>query len=259
MILGSLLALLASGCATPPESRPSPFARFGRAVVEDHRYAYQREQVSQLIVPLGVAGTLANTNADRSLRDRWQDNRRNDFTNDVGRLFRYVGDAGQNRVSIPLYGLGMLAGGYSGEPAQDSPLAVWASHSLRANILGGIQAGILAHALGSPRPPEGESDWNPGEDDNGVSGHAFYGAVPLLTAGHMTNSDGWRYTLYTLSTLPALSRINNDKHYTSQVVMGWSIAWLSTTLIADRTQDSRWQVQLLPTPSGARLMFRYSL
>src|SRR5690606_20584378 len=114
----------------------------------------------------------------------------------------------------------------------DTPAARWASRSLRANILGGTQAWALTYMLGSHRPRAGTSDWQPWNDNDGVSGHSFYGAVPFLTAAHMSDSAGWKATLITLSTLPAFSRVNDDQHYLSQAVMGWSIAWLSTRTIA---------------------------
>ncbi|HET9679800.1 MAG TPA: phosphatase PAP2 family protein [Gammaproteobacteria bacterium] len=235
--------------------------RFAGDVVADYRYGYQPAQLVDYLVPLAVAGTLANTQLDREIRDTWQQDIRGEFSNDVGRIFLEVGDAGQNKISLPAYLLTMWASGYSGIDAQDNAVAIWASRSARANLIGGPQAWALTYALGAHRPGVGESDWAPWRDNDGVSGHAFYGAVPLLTAGHMSDSPGWRYTWYALSVLPAVSRINNDQHYTSQVVMGWSIAWLTTRNIAQREQgdQSGWQVQVLPFYKGGMVVFSYPL
>lgn len=253
--------LLSCGCASLDTRNPdSAFERFAADVGADYRHAYQAEQLTDLFVPLAVAGSFANSNLDRSIRDRWQNDIRGETSNDIGRIFLEVGDAGQNKISLPAYTLTMLAGGYTGVESRDNAAATWAARSARANLLGGPQAWALTYALGSHRPDVGESDWNPWNDNDGVSGHAFYGAVPLLTAGHMSESPGWRYTWYTLSVLPALSRINNNQHYTSQVIMGWSVAWLTTRNIAAGSRARRqWQVTLLPLEDGGLLVFRYPL
>jgi hypothetical protein len=84
---------------------------------------------------------------------------------------------------------------------------------------------------GGSRPSEGESYWRPFNGDNGVSGHAFLGGVPFLTAARMTDDPYIKGALYFFSALPALSRINDDKHYASQAFLGWYLAWLSVRAV----------------------------
>jgi len=43
---------------------------------------------------------------------------------------------------------------------------------------------------------------------------------------------------YGLSTLPGLSRINDDVHYFSQAALGWYLAYLSCAAI-EKTEDQR--------------------
>lgn len=61
---------------------------------------------------------------------------------------------------------------------------------------------------------------------NGVSGNAFVGAVPFLTIASMNPDNKFiKYPAYLASAAAAWSRINDDKHFPSQVVLGWYMAW----------------------------------
>jgi len=93
---------------------------------------------------------------------------------------------------------------------------------------------------GGTRPDEGSSRGRPFHDDHGVSGHAFIGAVPFLTAGRMCAENPLaRYLLYAASTRPTLSRINDNAHYPSQPFPGWFLAWEATGAIAQPEQGDR--------------------
>jgi hypothetical protein len=102
-------------------------------------------------------------------------------------------------------------------------------------------------ALGASRPEEGDSHWHFFEDNNAVSGHAFMGAVPFLTAAGMVKSPVLKAFLYCGSTLPALSRINDDAHYFSQAALGWWIGYLAASSI-ERTETHKQSVTIAPVP-----------
>lgn len=263
VLLASLSMLTA--CAAPRQPQATSddenaLTRFVQHSVDDHRRHYQSEVLLDLLPPLLLAGSLANTNADQWIRDTWQDDIRSNTSNDISRVFLRVGDAAQNKISLPIYSITMLAAGYDGDEQHDSAAATWAARSLRANILGGPQAFVLTYGLGSHRPQVGSSHWNPDNDNDGVSGHTFYGAVPFLTAARMVEQDHWRYTLYALSVMPGISRINDNQHYTSQVVMGWSLAWLATRTVANSgTNASDFSVTPLVLPDGAYVVFNWQL
>ncbi len=212
-----------------------------------------------MIPPLVVSGALATSNADRWVSETWKDDVRSGISNDISRVFREFGDAAQPRLSIPAYVLVMAGTDYSGYPERDNAMATWAERSLRANILGGPQQLAFCYLLGSSRPEDGPSTWNPWKDDNGASGHSFYGAVPILTAARMTENRAWRYGLYALSVLPAWSRINDDRHYLSQAVLGWSLAWLATGTVAESGSDEdTLSVTPLLTPDGGYVMVNWN-
>lgn len=260
----ALLAVLAAGCARAPVYRAdhdgdSALTRLVQHSMNDYRRHYDADSLLDLLPPLALAGALANTSADRRIRDAWQDDARSDFSDELADVFLEVGDAAQNRWSAPAYSLTMLAAGYTGRIEDDSTAATWAERALRANVLGAPQAWMFTYMLGSHRPGAGESDWNPWNDNDGVSGHSFYGAVPFLTAARMADTPGWRCTWYALSVLPAYSRINHDNHYTSQAVMGWSIAWLATATIAeDPARDDGVSFMPVLTPDGGYVLVSWS-
>lgn len=242
-----------------PELRDTPIERLLAHSVGDHRRHYDTRSLFSLVPPLVLGGALATSSADRWVRQTWKDDIRSDISDDLSKVFRQFGDAAQPRWSMPAYALVMAGTDYSGYAEQDSVIATWAERSLRANILGGPQQLAFCYLLGSGRPEDGPSTWNPWKDNNGASGHSFYGAVPILTAARMTESTGWRYGLYTLSLLPAWSRVNDDRHYLSQAVIGWSLAWLATGTVAESESDKgALSITPLLTPDGGYVMVNWN-
>jgi membrane-associated phospholipid phosphatase len=76
----------------------------------------------------------------------------------------------------------------------------------------------------------------------------------------MTDRPWLKAPLWAASFVPAWSRINDDRHYLSQVVLGWWLAWLSVCSV-DETQRQRqcWQLAPLlgPETMGAGLHVSY--
>ena len=64
----------------------------------------------------------------------------------------------------------------------------WGEKSFRTILLGGPVLLVSQRLTGGHRPEEDGSEWNFSLDSNGVSGHAFMGAIPFLTAAHMTDN-----------------------------------------------------------------------
>ena len=89
----------------------------------------------------------------------------------------------------------------------------------------------------------GSSHWHPFRRANAVSGHAYIGAIPFITAAQMTDKPVVKGLFYVLSTVCAWSRINDDAHYLSQAVLGWYLAYLSVRAVT-KTESRR------PLPRG---------
>jgi hypothetical protein len=110
----------------------------------------------------------------------------------------------------------------------------------------------LQQVIGASRPGEAESGshWEPFHDDNGVSGHSFMGAVPFITAAHMTKNPWLRGGLYLGSGMAGLSRINDNHHYASQAALGWWMAYLAARCVNPTERDAFLQPVVQTTPGG---------
>lgn len=171
---------------------------------------------------LAGGGLLANTSGDREAHEFYQDNLRSGAANTLSDVSKVPGEV---FVAVPLIlGVHLLS--------DEGPVAVWAERSLRALFLGGPLGLAVQSATGGARPKEGESKWKPFKDNNGLSGHAFVGAVPFITAAKMEDGALEKSILYAASALPALSRINDGEHYLSQAFLGWYLAYLSSSVVS---------------------------
>lgn len=196
---------------------------------------------------IGIAADAvpANTNADRWIRDKYQRNLRSGGTDDVAKVARVPGMA---LVAVPVtigaYGAGHLL--------RNPTIREWSQRSFRATIVGAPSLLFLQSAIGSHRPDEGNSHWNPFHASDGVSGHAYIGAVPLLTAAEMSDSPYRKGLFFALSTLPGLSRINDNEHYFSQTALGWYLAYLSCKVVAreDTAPGRHTRFEVAPLPGG---------
>jgi len=135
----------------------------------------------------------------------------------------------------------------------------WGQRCIRAMAVGTPMVGILQVGLGSTRPGLGSSYWNPLNASHGVSGHAYVGSIPFLTAASMTDSPYLKVPLVLASCLTGWSRIQTDDHYFSQVALGWWMGYLAVRAV-NRTQDEERGIEFLPGSSegpGVSMLLRY--
>ena len=247
--LAALLLPLGHQCVAADNGAIS---RSYEAVTTDIRNFYlDRKNLTRLGIGVAGAAVFANTGMDRYIRNKYQDDLRSHRTDEATKIFNISGTA-LVLVTVPVYigtyGAGMLL--------HNRTLEEWAQKSLRATVVGGPALIFLATATGGDRPTEGNSRWKPFHNFHGVSGHAYIGAVPFITAAKMSENLYQKALLYGLSTFTGLSRINDDKHYFSQVALGWYLAYLSCAVVEkgpDR-QEGRVHVQLAPVPKGIAIM-----
>jgi len=201
---------------------------------------------------IGVAGAavFANTGMDRYIRNKYQDDLRSDETDGTLKIFNISGTA-VALVIAPAY-LGAYG---AGKLLHNSTMEEWALKSFRATVVGGPALLLLAAATGGDRPTEGDSNWGAFNNFHGVSGHTYFSAVPFITAAKMSDNPYQKAIFYGLSTLTGLGRINDDKHYFSQVALGWYIAYLSCAVVEKGTgpREGRVHVQLAPVPKGVAI------
>lgn len=201
---------------------------------------------------IGIAGDglFANTNMDRYIRDRYQENLRSNGTDHAAKIAKV---AGEGLVAVPvyigLYGAGLLL--------QNPTMETWAQRSFRATIVGAPAHLFLQEAIGADRPTDGNSKWRPFHSSHGVSGHAFIGGIPFITAAKMAENPYLKGAFYGLSTLTGLSRINDDAHYFSQAALGWYLAYLSCDVVlkTEQGREGKTDIAFVPVENGFAATF----
>ena len=227
-------------CPAPSSAAGEESLRGAFSVIEkDYRAFYLDYQVmGSLGAGVLGAGGIANSSADRKVNEYFQNNLRSGATDSFSDVARVPGDV---LIAVPL-----LFGAYA--LSNEGAVKSWAGDSLRALFVGAPAGLFIQYATGASRPEEGSSGWKPFRGNNGLSGHAFVGAVPLITAAKMQDSAAMKSLFYGLSILPGLSRMNDEKHYLSQAALGWWLAYLSTGVIENKSKAA--SVRVSPFGEG---------
>jgi PAP2 superfamily protein len=229
---------------------------FGLAL-DDARNFYSWPNLGAFALGIAAAAPLANTSADRHIRNWYQQHVRNGRLDGLADFTTY---AGQLWVLVPVaLETSALLGNAEDDYWRDGGLYEWSNRSLRAIALGYPPAVALYGLLGSGRPDRNDSRWHPFRYFHGVSGHSFIGAVPFLTAASMTDNLLVQAPLVVGSFATGWARINNDRHYFSQVALGWWIAFLSVHSVG-QTQEQRSHFSFAPCTTegpGISLQFHY--
>lgn len=226
-------------------SSPSQFLG---TVTQDYEHLYlSPSRWLQLGVAFGTGAVMANTNIDASIQDWYQEHMRSDSSDRVSEVAKVFGEG---LYMIPISVAAAVLGDRFSTDGETSLIGTWGRRATRAYLAGGPLSLLSQWATGGSRPDEDDSHWRPFQDDNGVSGHAFVGAVPFLTAGRLCEDNPLaRYLLYAASALPALSRVNDNAHYPSQAFLGWFLAWEATGAVLQTDRGSQ-SVSLAPMITG---------
>ena len=207
-------------------------------VLNDYRNFYSKDNIFGLAAVIGVAGVFANTSLDGNLQDYYQENIRNKSTDDFSKLIR---DSGNGKITIPIYLAVTFGSEFARETYVGSIINKWGKRTLRSYLVGVPVLLTFQRVLGGSRPYEIGSFWHLYNDDNAVSGHCFMGAIPFLSSAKMTDNIYLKSWFYLASTLTGLTRINDNKHFFSQVALGWWIAYISSDVI-DKTEFNKWHL-----------------
>jgi len=224
-------------------------ARFGYKVLEDYRNFYSCDSLVCLTAAFGAGALMANTGFDTTMQSAWQTSVE---PTDLGTFFANCKPIGEGKYALPIFGAAALTGlVFEGRPGGDI-VGEWGSRSLRMFIVGAPPVYVLQLATGASRPLEQSSagsQWKPFTDDNGVSGHAFVGAIPFLAAADMVENPVAKGALYVCSTFVGFSRMTTDSHFPSQVFLGWYLAWASSRAVSGtELHFSGMEVSVVPLP-----------
>lgn len=254
---------LPSATAGPPwaGSRFPRLSRAGHKIAADYRSFYSCESLVCLTAAFGAGALMANTGFDTTMQNAWQ---RGVEPTALGTFFSGCKDIGEGRYVLPVFGVAAATGLiFEGNPAGDA-IGGWGSRSLRIFVVGAPPLYAMQWVTGASRPGEGSagSQWHLLNDNNGVSGHAFVGAIPFLAAVDMVESPLAKGALYVCSTFVGFSRMTDDAHYASQIFLGWYLALASSRAVnSTELQFANVDVRLVPLPAadlgGAALDIRW--
>ncbi len=177
----------------------------------------------------GVGGLFA---IDQDIQDWWQDDVRGDASDNLASAFEPFGHH-KNALAgaAALAGFGMLI---DNRKAQATGLLAVQAILLTAPLVEGLKL-----AGGRHRPnnsPNDAHDWEgPGfsqAQKSFASGHAAY-AFTTATVIANQYKDNWLVPVgaYSVAGLTALSRVNDNKHWVSDVVVGAALGWAMGTVV----------------------------
>lgn len=227
-------------------------------VEEDLHHFWSPRGATALAAGVGAAAALANSDADRSIHHWYRDRVRERGLDDAATAASWIG---QLWVVVPIGMETAALCSHAPENYQfDGGAWEWSNRTLRAASIGFPPVVALYGLTGASRPDRDDSRWRPFHDVHGVSGHTFIGAVPFLTAAQMSDSYLLKAPLIAGSFLTGWSRMHDDRHYFSQIALGWWIAYLSVRSVGE-TQEEHRNCTIGPTvtPDGAgvALQIRY--
>ncbi len=228
----------------------------------DHANYYSKESLTWLAGGFGVGAIIANTSLDGGIQNHFQISVHSASSDEWLHGLHAQKELGNGRYTLPAYAAAWVAGKLFERVPMAGIAGEWGERSLRATLVGTPPMLAMQYITGASRPGETSSNgmWKPFQDNNGVSGHSFMGAIPFLAAAKMTDKPLLKLAFYAGSTLAPLSRVNDNRHYPSQVFLGWWMAWIATNAV-DATQhaDQYWSVfpMTWPGATGVGVEYRY--
>lgn len=257
-VLRALAVLACAGTAVVHAGPVRPqIQQAWQSVKSDYGNFYTGERWTRLGIAFSVGGVMANTHIDQSIRDWYQDNARGATSDHLAKDFKNFGEVKYLvPLSLAITGLDLAF------PQATGPVGAWGQRTLRAYLVAGPAMAVTQRLTGASRPEErhNASHWRPLQDSNGVSGHAFVGAVPFMTAAQMSDNPYVHYGAYAASALTAWSRIHSDAHFTSQALLGWYMAYEATDAVsasARHEHESKPHLAMVPWGDGALVEMGY--
>lgn len=227
--------------------------RFGH----DLRHLYTGENLAYLGIAVALTAPLAFSSADEDVSQWYQAHVRSRRTDEWARAGNVLGD---HKYTVPIY-LGVMAAGMYWQDTPAGGVAyTWSNRTLRALAVGAPAVGALQYGLGAHRPSEGDARWRPFVDRHSVAGHGFVAAMPFLAAASMTDNRLLKTAFFAGSFWGPWARLNDDGHFLSQCILGWSIAYLSARSVS-RTDWQERAIHVTPIEEyggvGMGLCIRY--
>jgi len=218
----------------------------------DYKHYYSVKNGIRFLIALGIAAPLANTSADMEIHYWYQENIRSSGTDEFAKFCKVFGEG---KYLLPIAG-GLTLIAFATEEKlgwMDQVVGEYGKNLSRSYLVGGIPVLVMQGILGGDRPNYGSTNWTPFKNCHGVSGHAYMGATPFIMGAKMTDKIWLKVILYTCSTFPAWSRINDGQHSLSQVGLGWFMAYMACDAVAETNNTRVTNYMVTPIFSGDQI------
>lgn len=230
-------------------------------VKRDHANYYSKESLTWLAGGFGVGAIIANTSLDGGIQNHLQSSVLSASSDEWFETFHAQKELGNGHYTLPVFAAAWVAGAMFEKIPLVNRTGEWGERSIRAIIVGTPPMLAMQLVTGASRPGETSANgkWKPFQDNNGVSGHSFMGAIPFLAAAKVTDKPLLKLAFYAGSTLAPLSRVNDNRHYPSQVFLGWWMAWIATNAVdATQNEDRHWSVYPISWSGVSGVGFEYN-
>lgn len=216
-----LLVLVVDGLRRRKQ-RPTRPANPLRQIGRTGRGLYTRRNFLKLGGATAGGAILTYSGIDE-LFDAWhRDHVRGDASDAIAHVAK---EFGENYVAFAALGYGLADWALPG-----TAIGRWGRQCFTATACGLPVLWSWQRALGGSRPSD-EKPWGPRyrpfADENSVSGHTFLAAIPFLVAAREVGHPLPAWGLRAVSPMTGWSRINDERHYLSQVLLGYGLAWES--------------------------------
>jgi len=221
VLIAVVAAVRGLRAASRPESRP--FSCTGR----QYGAFYSRRSFIRLGAATVGAFVLAHTGADVAV-DSWISSTRTERSDRIAGGWKGFGERFWFFVWAPFALLDGLVATH--------PVLRWGRRNFEATFVGLPMLWTLQRLGGASRPSEDRgSCWRPIRDDNTASGHTFMAAIPWLNLGRSVDPVWIRRAAWVMSWGTGWSRMNDRKHFVSQVLYGQAIADQAVAAVSART------------------------
>ncbi len=204
---------------------------------------------------------------DEEIKDFWQDDLKSGGTNEAANIFQAFGDP---EWIVPALPVGFIAGGLlryglkdtvEGGRLQETALLSAESVLLAAGLTEGLK---LLSGRKKPNATLDKDDFEgPGGEKAFPSGHATHAfAIASVVASEYQHSIAIRVGAYTFATLASLARINDNKHWASDLFLGAALGYFIGKFVYEENPFHNDQgFTLLPIAStdtvGLELAYRF--
>lgn len=191
------------------------------------RRNYGRRSFLRLGMATALAGVLAYSGADEGVEGFYTRELRSAGTDRSARVLRFFGER--------FWFLNWLIVGALDAWWRTGPFSRWGRANFEAMVVGLPLLWTVQRGLGANRPSSknGSPRWRPLAADNSASGHTFIAAVPWLTLAVRSSRLPVKYFSRAASLATGWSRLNDRKHYLSQILLGWTIAFNAVSAVHD--------------------------